>query len=37
MIANYSFVETIFYMAISPKPVVVDFHLCRKTKRSIEL
>ena len=37
LIANYSFVETIFYMAISPKPVVVDFPLGKKTKRSIEL
>ena len=24
LIANYSFVETIFYMAISPKPVMVE-------------
>nr|WP_127218058.1 hypothetical protein [Neisseria meningitidis] len=37
LIASCSFVETIFYMAISPEPVVVDFPLGKKTKRSIEL
>lgn len=32
LIASCSFVETIFYMAISPEPVVVDFPLGKKTK-----
>ena len=37
LIASCSFVETIFYMSISPEPVVVDFPLGKKTRRSIEL
>ena len=32
LIASCSFVETIFYMAISPEPVVVDFPLGKKQK-----